>query len=150
MVPVDSRFPNVLLYHFGVRHFAVDSACCCYPYSAFFYLMLTTFLSMAINARASLVSSRQQYMMSDDDPHDAHWFGLDCASSCSSLRHFWYFGGSQQPPGMEKELKAEAQMANKPIGVDVVKEKSHASQKRLINWLKTNNFVYRICYRGHS
>ncbi len=47
---------------------------------------------------------------------------------------------------MEEKQEAEAQMANKPIEVDVVKKRKKPRPHKNSSLVKQNNFVYRICY----
>ncbi len=109
------------------------------PYIIFVLLFgLTTFLSMAVNARTSSGEQRtQQYMMGGMMTLMMLWFGWTVPAAV--LLYYvtsgiWQLAQQQLITKriMEKEkLKAEAQMANKPIEVDVVrKEKKPRPHKK--------------------
>ena len=141
MVPVDSRFYNILpsIARATSDIFAVDGLVAAIPYIIFVLLFgLTTFLSMAVNARTSSGEQRtQQYMMGGMMTLMMLWFGWTVPAAV--LLYYvtsgiWQLAQQQLITKriMEKEkLKAEAQMANKPIEVDVVrKEKKPRPHKK--------------------
>ncbi len=141
MVPVDSRFYNILpsIARTTSDIFAVDGLVAAIPYIIFVILFgLTTFLSMAVNARTSSGEQRtQQYMMGGIMTLMMLWFGWTVPAAV--LLYYvtsgiWQLAQQQLITKriMEKEkLKAEAQMANKPIEVDVVrKEKKPRPHKK--------------------
>ncbi len=141
MVPVDSRFYNILpsIARATSDIFAVDGFVTAIPYMIFVLLFgLTTFLSMAVNARTSSGEQRtQQYMMGGMMTLMMLWFGWTVPAAV--LLYYvtsgiWQLAQQQLITKriMEKEkLKAQAQMANKPIEVDVVrKEKKPRPHKK--------------------
>ena len=120
------------------------------PYIIFVLLFgLTTFLSMAVNARTSSGEQRtQQYMMGGMMTLMMLWFGWTVPAAV--LLYYvtsgiWQLAQQQLITKriMEKEkLKAEAQMANKPIEVRRGEKRKEAtpSQKGLVAGLEQNNF----------
>ena len=141
MVPTDSRFYNILpsIAQTTSDIFANNGLVAAIPYIVFVLLFgLTTFLSMAVNARTSSGEQRtQQYMMGGMMTLMMLWFGWTVPAAV--LLYYvtsgiWQLAQQQLITKriMEKEkLKAEAQMANKPIEVDVVrKEKKPRPHKK--------------------
>ncbi len=146
MVPVDSRFCNILpsIARATSDIFCCWWPCCCYPLHNFCSSILVynlPFYGSKCSVQALVTANPAVH----DGRHGGHsralvW--LDCASSCSSLlRHLCLAACSRSLYQAHYRKRAAAQMANKPIEVDVVRKKrSHALTKRLSSLVKQNNF----------